>query len=934
MRALLLVLSALSASALHLGLLMRLSSQNTTTSSAQSLGDSWKTVTVAALWAVQQANERPATNALVPNLTASGLAACPSLAVTLANRSRTVPSVHDTESLPRIATDRYLRGAYRPNVTCLFPDPAWDAVIGPMRSACSTPVAMLGGLQKRLSVSPWSTSPDLEDQAQYPYFTRTIAQDDSTILAIISWLQQNTWTRVGLLYIKDEWGSGFATSLAREFSSRSMELVSQSFNENDAASITTAVGQLASQRVRIVISLNFDTDFVTIVDAGIAAGILGAGHHWIWGTGQQWSGLSAAQAAAVDGSALIEAQGAVSTYAPWAAFLSEWRNLSAAAFNGDLPLDHQLDVDFFIRTADSVHDLASYAFDAVAAVVLAGCKAAPATDTPSLYGALVNLTFEGVSGDVRFTATGSRTFASSSFFLTNIRLAARRSNSLETVVVKGYDHTSGAFAASCGICGGRSFLFTGGSALAPSDVWPTDDDDDQTLPIALGASLGGAFLIGLVGFGVYWWRTRSQLQTMERQIEDMEKALVGVVKTCQPVLPAVGNARFYWQEDEARLAQHPSNRVQAPCWVLYDPREQVELERAYQQKQAKYTTDGYEVELQTLDRADPDATVAEAQRSRATGYRRGIRRCGPVAGHDQVALHVGVVDTVPDDLRDQPRLVVGADALVNIQRRRDEDDWVWAQVMKRPEDDDVLPPDDSDAFSLDAGWLPESLTIAATQDDLKELAEALGGGSLDAPDHWEVDDGADPTVAVLKRVPLDSPEIAEVLERFAQTMNVKIVKWVDRVQNLAAWQSYVMKLQTMLGRGDMTREELEVPIMFHGSNEAVADAIMQQGFNRSFAGKNATVYGCGCYFAHHANYSCQKTYAVPNGVGEQVVFVASVIRGHACVGKRDQRQPDMRIADKKIPYDSTVDSLGPDASMVVTYHDSQVVPIYKLTIKQ
>ncbi len=922
-----LTLAALGlARALNLGLMMRLSTN--TSGSTVPLGDQWTTVAVAALWAVKLFNERPATNDLVGNLTASGLSACPGLALNLTNQTRTIPSVSDTRSLPRVATDRFLAGAYRPNATCTFADPAWHAIIGPARSACSTPVAMLGGIESVLSTSFWSTSPDLENQDEYPYFTRTIAQDDSTILAIMSWIAQNDWSRVGLLYIKDTWGSGFATSLSREFSARSMELVSQSFNEGDGASIGTAIGQLASQRVKVVLCLNFDGDFATIVDRAVESELLGdADHHWIFGTTQQWSSLTASQAAAIDGSAEVAALGGVSTHAPWAALVDGWAGLSPADFNPLLPGAFQLDAGFFHRTAGSIHDLAAYSFDAVAAVGLAACRAAPATDTPALYRALTGQWFEGVSGTVRFTGNGSRTFGSSNFFLFNVRQTGRRAG-LESAVVRGYDHATGEFAAGCGLCGSRQFAFWGGALSAPSDRWPTDDDDDQTLAIALGASLGGAVLVGAVGFAVYWWWTRSKLRGMEQQLEEMERALVGVVKLQYPCMPGVAAAQWWWQEDEARLARHPTNRVQAPCWVRYEPTDETGLEDAYQSREARYKTGTYEVELDTLDRGVADAVADKAQTKLVTGYKRGVRRCGPVAGVDHVVMHVGAADDVPADLADQPRLVVGQDALVQISRRRDDDDWVYASVLHA--EDQVRAPDD-EAFSVQAGWLPESLTIEPTREELRVLADAMGGGSLDAPGHWQVEEGADPGVAVLRDVPLDSPEVAEILAKFGETVDRRFVRRVRRVQNLAMYQSYLVRRKTMEARGDMDLADLEVPIMFHGSNDETVPKIIQQGFNRSFAGKNAVRFGKGCYFAYNASYSCHRTYAVPDKKGVQYVFAASVLKGWSCLGRDGQLVPDVRIADKNILYDTTIDDRD---QMVVVFYDNQAYPGYLLEIAQ
>ena len=92
------------------------------------------------------------------------------------------------------------------------------------------------------------------------------------------------------------------------------------------------------------------------------------------------------------------------------------------------------------------------------------------------------------------------------------------------------------------------------------------------------------------------------------------------------------------------------------------------------------------------------------------------------------------------------------------------------------------------------------------------------------------------------------------------------------------------------------------------------------GFNRSFCGKNATVYGKGVYFARDAGYSARRTYSKPNAKGIQHMFLVRVTVGEYCLGKRDALTPDIRTGHKL--YDSTVNSTS-DPVIFVTYHDAQ-----------
>ena len=120
-------------------------------------------------------------------------------------------------------------------------------------------------------------------------------------------------------------------------------------------------------------------------------------------------------------------------------------------------------------------------------------------------------------------------------------------------------------------------------------------------------------------------------------------------------------------------------------------------------------------------------------------------------------------------------------------------------------------------------------------------------------------------------------------------------------------------------------------------NQLQADSIekiIQQGFNRSFCGKNATVYGKGVYFARDSSYSSSDTYSPKDPfTGHKHILACSVVVGEFCPGRTNARTPDLRDATKNILYDSTVDSVS-DPSLYVTYHDAQAYPEYLITFKR
>ena len=120
--------------------------------------------------------------------------------------------------------------------------------------------------------------------------------------------------------------------------------------------------------------------------------------------------------------------------------------------------------------------------------------------------------------------------------------------------------------------------------------------------------------------------------------------------------------------------------------------------------------------------------------------------------------------------------------------------------------------------------------------------------------------------------------------------------------------------------------------MYHTQEDSI-EKIIQQGFNRSFCGKNATVFGKGVYFARDASYSSCDTYSPPNSSGHKYILACNVVVGEFCRGKRDARTPDLRDAARNILYDSTVDQPA-NASLYVTYHDAQAYPEYVIIYKE
>uniref|UniRef100_A0A665UK98 Poly [ADP-ribose] polymerase n=1 Tax=Echeneis naucrates TaxID=173247 RepID=A0A665UK98_ECHNA len=154
---------------------------------------------------------------------------------------------------------------------------------------------------------------------------------------------------------------------------------------------------------------------------------------------------------------------------------------------------------------------------------------------------------------------------------------------------------------------------------------------------------------------------------------------------------------------------------------------------------------------------------------------------------------------------------------------------------------------------------------------------------------------------------------------------------IERLQNIHLRRGYeVQKKQISDKTG---RNSAGEKLLYHGTTQDNCDSIMKTGFNRSFAGQNATAYGDGTYFAVDASYSANTVYSKPAADGSQMMFVARVLTGLYTVGKYGMKAPPAFNSQQPHDrYDSVVDNTQ-KPSMYVAFHDHQAYPDYLITFK-
>ncbi|XP_078603220.1 protein mono-ADP-ribosyltransferase PARP14-like [Branchiostoma floridae x Branchiostoma japonicum] len=213
---------------------------------------------------------------------------------------------------------------------------------------------------------------------------------------------------------------------------------------------------------------------------------------------------------------------------------------------------------------------------------------------------------------------------------------------------------------------------------------------------------------------------------------------------------------------------------------------------------------------------------------------------------------------------------------------------------------------------------------------LQEKTAAYDADELKVPDDWDTPPSGT-TGAHIVSLQQTSPEYMKVEQNFLASVgyNPQIVS-ISRVQNEAKYKAYMLELkerEKRLGKSAIEK------VLYHGTAHDVVDNINQGGFNRSYCGKNATVYGKGMYFARNASYSAQAKYSPPDSQGNKYVYQARVIVGEYTTGKRNIVEPPPKNpSNAAVRYDSVVDNVD-DPRIFVVFRDNEAYPEYLIVFK-
>ncbi|XP_059182092.1 protein mono-ADP-ribosyltransferase TIPARP-like [Centropristis striata] len=145
---------------------------------------------------------------------------------------------------------------------------------------------------------------------------------------------------------------------------------------------------------------------------------------------------------------------------------------------------------------------------------------------------------------------------------------------------------------------------------------------------------------------------------------------------------------------------------------------------------------------------------------------------------------------------------------------------------------------------------------------------------------------------------------------------------IQQVHNRLHWDKYQRQKAHMI-KEHHTAEPLERHV-FHGTNQEAVEGICRNNFDPRMAGVNGTSFGIGSYFTTDASYAHKFSPKTPSEVCH--IFLAKVLVGNVCVGRRDYRRPP-NSRSKKLTLHTCVDNIN-NPTVFVVFDSCQCYPYY------
>jgi len=322
----------------------------------------------------------------------------------------------DSEGDPKIATNALSR-AIGKDEACV--------VVGAAYSSVSIPMAVISGINSVPQLSHASTSTELDDHKNYPFFSRLVPSDAGVADAMVKYFAESIkMSHICIVYVSNSYGISYAKAIQNAAYKYSIQTQAFALPSNpDEDTMLQLIQHLKQTNIRYFVAVTFD--FEILMASAITGGIVGPDYFWMFTDSIAVSTLEkivekgSSEATARMGIGRIYVtpdRPGVKGYDKYLAVYNGIGEEEVAYFNSKLPAQGDIKgveyygnftTDFFNPKSENYQapdSCALYLYDSVIALGIAACKSA-GTDgiffsSRSQYDYFSTNSFEGASGTI------------------------------------------------------------------------------------------------------------------------------------------------------------------------------------------------------------------------------------------------------------------------------------------------------------------------------------------------------------------------------------------------------------------------------------------------------------------------------------------------------------------------------------------------------
>ena len=299
------------------------------------------------------------------------------------------------------------------------------ALLGSSWSSTTKKLATVTGVYDLPHITSSASSVDLDDEAEYPLFTRTHPSDASMARLSMDYLRtQRNVNFVGVLYIDNAFGNSYVQVLLEAANDYQMTIQSQSFRGGASdEEVRKALERLKESGYRYFLGVFFGGDYDRIMTMAYELEMAGPGRFWLFNGALASKFVNAVTqlpshspiGKATFGSAILTDEGGLpGNNIHHDRFLDQWTNIDPELLDfihTKLPdsssdeINFERDTSFFSSFAPS--HIAAFSYDAIVSLGLAACQAyrEQASDEEIFSGAqhyanMLTTSYSGASGNV------------------------------------------------------------------------------------------------------------------------------------------------------------------------------------------------------------------------------------------------------------------------------------------------------------------------------------------------------------------------------------------------------------------------------------------------------------------------------------------------------------------------------------------------------